>query len=65
MSEFYLSPEFAQATLETMQSNNPWFISELDDLTRKAIDATQALAEHRQSMRNRETIMAKLKEMTR
>lgn len=59
-----MSNQFYTHMLNTMQSNNAWFISELDDLTRKVIDATQALAEHRQSMRNRETIMSKLKEMT-
>lgn len=63
MSDYTLS-EFASDTLKTMQDNNSWFISVLVDLERKALDASLGLEQHRQSMRDRETIMTKLKEMT-
>lgn len=64
MSELqFLSPAFAKDMLATMQDNNAWFISELVDLERKALDASLELEQHRQSMSDRETIMAKLKEI--
>lgn len=63
MSGYTLS-EFASDTLKTMQDNNSWFISVLVDLEREALNACFELEQHRQSMRDRETIMAKLKEMT-
>lgn len=62
--ENFISTEFAAQTIAVMESNNAWFISELDRLTRKAIEATKELAEHRQYMVDRETIITKLKEMT-
>lgn len=62
-SPYYLSPEFALQTLTTMESNNAWFLSELVDLERKALDAALELEKHRQSMNDRHIIIQKLKEM--
>lgn len=59
----YISPEFASDTLKTMQAKNSWFISELVDLERVALNASLELEQHRQSMSDREIIMAKLKEI--
>lgn len=65
MSEqFLMSHTFSKEMLKTMQHNNAWFISVLVDLERKALDASLELELHRQSMKDRETIMTKLKEIT-
>lgn len=59
----YILQELASDTLKAMQDNNSWFISVLVDLEREALNASLELEQHRQSMRDRETIMTKLKEM--
>lgn len=59
-----MDSQFCSKMLQTMQHNNPWFISELVDLERKALDASLELELHRKAMKDREAIMTKLKEIT-
>lgn len=59
-----MDSQFCNKMLKTMQDNNTWFISELDRLTREARQATEELELHRKSMKDREAIMTKLKEIT-
>lgn len=59
-----ISKEFAEKTIKVMEDNNAWFVSQLISLKRKSEEASIELEQHRQSMRDREIILATLKELT-